>query len=71
MLTEKFSTKEQDLLEERLHSYGAKAECVRLTGVRYAAIQKVLNTGEATPAVLSKLRMYIYNIPTRVFVEAA
>lgn len=71
MITEKFSTTEQALLQERLHSYGAKAECVRLTGVKYATIQKVLQTGEASPMVLNKLRLYIKPIPTRVFIEEA
>ncbi len=71
MTTEKFSTEEQERLQERLHSYGAKADCVRRTGLKYATIQRVLKTGEATPAVLEKLRLYIYKIPTRVFIETA
>jgi hypothetical protein len=71
MNTEKFSTEDKKMLEQRLSSYGAKAECVRQTGVRYATIQKVLETGEATTAVLLKLRLYMHNIPSRVFVEEA
>lgn len=71
MITEKFLNEEKELLQELLGSYGAKAECVRLTGVQYATIQKVLQTGEATAAVLNKLRLYIYTMPTRVFIEEA
>jgi hypothetical protein len=71
MNTEKFSTDDRKTLEQRLHSYGAKAECVRQTGIRYATIQKVLETGEATPAVLQKLRLYMHHIPSKVFIEEA
>lgn len=71
MNTEKFSTADKKRLEEQLDSYGAKAECVRQTGLRYAAIQRVLETGEGSAAVLQKLRLYMHNIPSRVFIEEA
>ena len=71
MNTEKFSTEDKQMLEQRLHSYGAKAECVRLTGLRYTTIQRVLETGEATAPVLQKLKLYIYKVPSRVFIEEA
>ncbi|MBS1771457.1 MAG: hypothetical protein JST82_01265 [Bacteroidetes bacterium] len=73
MQAEKFSTTEQRMLEQCLNGYGAKAECVRHTGIGYATIQKALQSGEATATVARKLRSYLWiqACASKVFIETA
>ncbi|HEY1032873.1 MAG TPA: hypothetical protein VGD89_13945 [Flavipsychrobacter sp.] len=70
MITEKFSTREQRKLRNRLAMYGTIAHCARQTGIHRSTITRVLTTGIATAPVVQKLRLYISD-KSRVFVEAA
>ena len=68
MKTEFFSAPEKRNLRQKLAQYGAIKECAAQTGIHRSTIARVLKTGEATGAVLEKMRDYMRG-ESKVFVE--
>ncbi len=71
ILTEKFSISEKHLLQRKLGNNVAMKDCAQKTGIRRATLARLLKTGEARPATMHRLRIYLYTLPVRVFIEDA
>lgn len=68
MKTEFFSAPEKRNLKQKLAQYGAIKECAEQTGIHRTTIARILKTGEATQAVIEKMRDYLRG-ESKVFVE--
>ncbi len=59
MNTEKFLPAELRLLRRKLSAYGTIKTCCEYTGIHRTTINRLLKTGEASGAVMQKLRVYL------------